>query len=170
MGAPDSKLIENVLQGLVIWGIYTACRLHFEGLAIWIVYITKHCSPLCIYGLIVILVVLGFHTRSCMVDLQRKTECVSWADEPSPYSSPIPFQPPLLRPSSPLFHRLVPFCQWSGWGPHTTRGSLTCTMHMSTSPSSWWRVGQASTLERGKRLITSGVKIFLHELHSIHTP
>ena len=89
-----------------------------------------------------------------MVDLQRKTECVSWADEPSPYSSPIPVQPPLFRPSSPLFHSLVPFCEWSGWRPHTTRGSLTCTMHMSTSPSSWWCGGQASTLERSKRLIT----------------
>ena len=134
MGAPDSKLIENVLQGLVIWGIYTACRLHFEGLAIWIVYITKHCSPLCIYGLIVILVVLGFHTRSCMVDLQRKTECVSWADEPSPLFEPHPIPAPsfeaivtTLSPFGPILS-----VEWVG-APHDERFSDLHNAHVNFS-------------------------------------
>ena len=124
---------------------------------------------------------LSFPTRSCrscMVDLQRKTECAPWADEPSPYSSPSPTHSTVLRPSSPLFHRLVPFCHRSGWPPHTTRASLTCTvahvtLHMSTSSFWWFRVcpvthfGFDFDFDR-KMLKSSGISISLHPPHPIH--
>ena len=67
----------------------------------------------------------------------------------APIRAPIraPFRAPLIQPfeaTSPLFHRLVPFCHWSGWPPHTTRGSLTCTCQLiqDCASAAMW-VGEA---------------------------
>ena len=77
---------------------------------------------------------LSFPTRSCrscMVDLQRKTEWASWADEPSPYSSPSPLIQPFWG------HHRHSFTVWShfvtGVGGRPTRRELLwlAQLHMS---------------------------------------